>query len=153
MWSLENPSCRVKGSRATACASPFATRTECERPTKSFRSSATNQNRKRLAARAALGSQLVWLRIQRCFGRTIPFGGETKPGYWNGAATWAECSGSAVRSRGVSWGKAVFRLTASSQLAESLARGRVAFDATERGHKRNGEHSALSVLMPTVKLV
>ena len=100
MWSLENPSCRVKGSRATACASPFATRTECERPTKSFRSSATNQNRKRLAARAALGSQLVWLRIQRCFGRTIPFGGETKPGYWNGAATWAECSGGGVRSRG-----------------------------------------------------
>ena len=31
----------------------------------------------------------------------------------------------AVRSRGVSWGKPVFRLTASSQLAESLARGRV----------------------------
>jgi hypothetical protein len=31
----------------------------------------------------------------------------------------------AVRSRGVSWGKPVFLLTASSQLAESLARGRV----------------------------
>ena len=44
----------------------------------------------------------------------------------------------AVRSRGRSWGKPVFRLTASSPLAESLAWGRVAnFSATEGAHKRN----------------
>jgi hypothetical protein len=30
------------------------------------------------------------------FGRTIQFCGVTKPGYWNGAAIWAECSGGAV---------------------------------------------------------
>jgi len=33
----------------------------------------------------------------------------------------------AIRSRGVFWGKPVFLLTASSPLAESLARGRVPF--------------------------
>jgi len=40
------------------------------------------------------------------------------------SGTWAECSGVPF-GRGVCWGKPVFRLTASSQLAESLARGRV----------------------------
>jgi len=36
-----------------------------------------------------LGSQLVWRRIQRRFGRTIQFCGVTKLGCRNGAATWA----------------------------------------------------------------
>ena len=77
-----------------------------------------------MATGAALGSEWPERRIQRRFGRTIQFCGVTKPGCRNGAATWAECSGGRSVARG-SWGKPVFRLTASSQLAESLARGRV----------------------------
>jgi len=48
----------------------------------------------------------------------------TKLGCRNGAATWAECSGGAVWSRRVSWGKPVFRLTASSQLADTVTLSR-----------------------------
>jgi len=40
----------------------------------------------------------------------------TKLGCRNGAATWAECSGVPFGRVG-SWGKPVFRLTTSSQLA------------------------------------
>ena len=55
------------------------------------------------------------------FGGTIQFCGVTKLGWRNGVATWAVCGGRAVRSRGVPWGKPVARLSASRQLAESLA--------------------------------
>jgi len=73
---------------------------------------------------------------QRRFGRANEFCGVTKPSCRNGAAPGR--SGVVCRSVAwVFWGKPVFRLTASSQLAESLARGRGNFSATERAHKRN----------------
>jgi hypothetical protein len=54
-------------------------------------------------------------------------------GKLDGVKRWA------VRSRGLSWGKPVFRLTASSQLAESLARGRVQFQRDGTSTRRNGD--------------
>jgi hypothetical protein len=66
------------------------------------------------------GSRWSQDRRAMCLGRSGPC-------CRGGAATWAECSGGTVRSRRVSWGKPVFRLTASSQLAESLAWGRGPF--------------------------
>jgi hypothetical protein len=91
------------------------------------RASATNQKPKAFcdesgvgfAAHLAENSTALWSH------HIILRSDETWLPEWS--VTWAECSGGAVRSRRVSWGKPVFRLTASSQLAESLARGRVQF--------------------------
>ena len=45
----------------------------------------------------------------------------------------------AVRSRGVSWGKPVFRLTGQVRWLKVWRGGGCKFSATERAHKRNGD--------------
>jgi hypothetical protein len=55
--------------------------------------------------------------------KTVLRGDETWLPEWSGKLGGVQRC--AVRSRGVFWGKPVFQLTASSQLAESLAWGRV----------------------------
>src|ERR1035441_7890632 len=87
-------------------------------------------------SREKLGSEPRQRRIQRCFGRTIQFCGVTKLGCRNGAATWAECSGSTVRSRGF-WGKPVFRLTAyENKNQNSIRRFHIARRRRQRVHPR-----------------
>src|SRR6202142_3847122 len=89
-------------------------------------------------APAVLGRERHWVRSHLAENspalwshHIVP--GVTKLGCRNGAATWAKCSGGAVRSHRVYWGKPVFLITASSQLAESLARGRVPFQRDGTG--------------------
>jgi hypothetical protein len=99
---------------------------------------ATNQNRRCLATRAALGSQYILRRIQRRFGRTIQSCGVTKLGCRNGAATWAECSGRGVRSRRVFWASQSFGLRRQDSWLKVWRGDGCNFSATERAHKRNG---------------
>ena len=54
----------------------------------------------------------------------------------------------AVRSRGMSWGEPVFRLTASSPLLKVWRGGGCKFSATERAHKRNGDRIDAECRLP-----
>jgi hypothetical protein len=61
----------------------------------------------------------------------------TKPGCRNGAATWAESSGSGVRSRGSLGVSQSFGLRRQASWLKVWRGGGCKFSATERAHKRN----------------
>jgi len=91
-----------------------------------------------IATRAALGSEYQERRNQRRFGRTIKFFEVTKLGCRKGAASWAESSGVPFGRVGV-LGQASLSAYGTSQLAESLARGRGANSARRNEHTSGTE--------------
>ena len=62
----------------------------------------------------------------------------TKLGCRNGAASWAECSGGTVRSRGAFGASQSFGLRRQASWLKVWRGGGCKFSATERAHKRNG---------------
>jgi hypothetical protein len=90
---------------------------------------ATNQNRRRVATKAAWPvGEIARSGAENGYAALVALmsGHCDETSCRNGAITGASaavCSSVA----GLSWGKPVFKLTVSSQLAESLARGRVQF--------------------------
>ena len=90
------------------------------------------------ATRAAMGSERVWRRNQRRFGRTDQFPGVTKPGCRNGAASWPEWSGVPFGRAGCFGASQSFGLRRQASWLKVWLGGGCKFSATERAHKRNG---------------